>query len=89
MKGRVTQASRARLSLGTPVCFLFLRGAALEDTYFLLPLRTLPPPSSDALEGGGTPPRPGRPAYAQPLSPLQQVPASVAFVTDSNRPQPL
>ena len=31
----------------------------------------------------------GRPAYARPLSPWQQVPASMAFVTDSNRPQPL
>ena len=30
-------------------------------------------------------PRPGRPAYAQPLSPWRQVPASMAFVTDSNR----
>ena len=31
--------------------------------------------------GGGTPPPPGRPACAQPLSPRRQ--------TDSNRPQPL
>ena len=29
---------------------------------------------------------PGRPAYAQPLSPKRQVPASMAFETDSNRP---
>ena len=36
--------------------------------------------------GRGPPPPPGRPAYAQPLSPLRQVPASMAFVTDSNRP---
>ena len=35
------------------------------------------------------PPPPGRPAYAQPLSPPRQAPASMAFVTDSNRPQPL
>ena len=35
------------------------------------------------------PPSPGRPAYAQPLSPQRQVPASMVFVTDSNRPQPL
>ena len=35
------------------------------------------------------PPPPGRPAYAQPLSPWRQVPLSRAFVTDSNRPQPL
>ena len=35
------------------------------------------------------PPLPGRPAYAQLLSPRRQVPASVAFVTDSNQPQPL
>ena len=36
----------------------------------------------------GTPPLPppGRPAYAQPLSPWRGVPASMAFVTDSNRP---
>ena len=41
-------------------------------------------------KGGGTrPPPPGRPAYAQPLSPSRQVPASMAYVTDSNRPQPL
>ena len=42
-------------------------------------------------KGGGVPPppSPGPPAYAQPLSPLRQVPASMAFVTDSNRPQPL
>ena len=41
--------------------------------------------------GGGTPPipRPGRPAYAQPLPPEQQVPASMTFVTNRNRPQPL
>ena len=39
--------------------------------------------------GRGTPPPPGRPAYAQPLSPCRQVPASMAVVTDSNRPQPL
>ena len=40
---------------------------------------------------GGTPPAPPPrcPAYAQPLSPQRQVPASMAFVTDSNRPQPL
>ena len=42
------------------------------------------------VEGGGVPPPPsGRPAYAQPLSPWRRVPASMAFVTDSNRPQPL
>ena len=40
----------------------------------------------DALAG---PPPLGRPAYAQPLSPSRQVPASMAFATDSNRPQPL
>ena len=39
--------------------------------------------------GGSPPPPPGRPAYAQPLSPGRQVPASMAFVTDSNRSQPL
>ena len=41
--------------------------------------------------GEVTPPPkpPGRPAYARPLSPWRQVPASMAFVTDSNRPQPL
>ena len=33
------------------------------------------------------PPPPGM--HAQPLSPRRQVPASMAFVTDSNRPQPL
>ena len=31
----------------------------------------------------------GSPAHAHPLSPSRQVPASMAFVTDSNRPQPL
>ena len=45
------------------------------------------PESRDALGGGEEPP-PGRPAYAQPLSPQRQVPASTAF-NDSNRPQPL
>ena len=40
--------------------------------------------------GRGTPPPPPeRPAYAQPQSPWRQVPASMEFVTDSNRPQPL
>ena len=47
-----------------------------------------PPPNRNALEGGSPPPQ-GRPAYAQPLFPQRQVPASMAFVTDSNRPQPL
>ena len=45
----------------------------------------------DALEGGGgghPSPLQG-PAYAQPLSPERLVPVSMAFVTDSNRPQPL
>ena len=37
--------------------------------------------------GGYPPPLPGRPAYIQPLSPWQQVPGSMAFVTDSNRPE--
>ena len=46
--------------------------------------------SRDALEGWRYPPPPsGRPTYAQPLSPSRQVPPSLAFVTDSNRPQPL
>ena len=36
----------------------------------------------------GEVPNPGRPAYAQPLSPRRQVPAPTAFVTDSNSPQP-
>ena len=41
-------------------------------------------------KGGRYPSPPqGHPAYAQPLSPWRQVPASMAFVTDSNRPQPL
>ena len=46
----------------------------------------------NALQGREvTPPPgpPGRPAYAQPLSPPRQVPASMALVTNSNRPQPL
>ena len=34
-------------------------------------------------------PPPGRPAYAPPPSPWRPVPGSMAFVTDSNRPQPL
>ena len=38
-------------------------------------------------KGGGAP-LPGRPAYAQPPSPSRLVPASMEFVTDSNRPQP-
>ena len=36
-------------------------------------------------KGGCTPPPSGAPS----LSPWRQVPASMAFVTDSNRPQPL
>ena len=41
-------------------------------------------------KGRGTPPPPrGRPIYAQPLPPSRQVPASMAFITDSYRPQPL
>ena len=48
---------------------------------------------TEGLEGGGgnpaPSPPPGRPAYAQPLSLERQVPASMAFVTDSNHPQPL
>ena len=52
-----------------------------------------PPPQGCIGRGGlGTPPPhspPGRLAYAQLLSPSTQVPASMAFVTDSNRPQPL
>ena len=43
----------------------------------------------DAVERGEAPPSPGRPAYAQPLSPWRKVPDSMAFVTDNNRPQPL
>ena len=40
-------------------------------------------------KGGRYPTSPGHPGYAQPLSPRRQVPASMAFVTDSNRPQSL
>ena len=42
-------------------------------------------------KGGGypLPPPPNRPSCAQPLSPWRLVPASTAFVTDSNRPRPL
>ena len=43
-----------------------------------------PPPPSGPGHVGGTEPR--RPANTQPLSPRRQVPASTAFVTDSNRP---
>ena len=48
------------------------------------------PPPGHALgqgEGGNPPPLP--PKGAQPLSPRRQVWTSAAFVTDSNRPQPL
>ena len=48
----------------------------------------LPPPPQGCIGRGGAPP-PGRPAYAQPLSAGRQVPASIAFITGSNRPQPL
>ena len=49
------------------------------------------PPPGMHWKGGypPPPPPPGRPACAQPLSPQRHVPASVAFVSDSNRPQPL
>ena len=44
-------------------------------------------------EKGGEPPPPppfpGRPAYVEPLSPQRQAPASMACVTNSDRPQPL
>ena len=45
----------------------------------------------DALEGWRYPPPPLHSAQPmlEPLSPCRQVPASMAFVTDSNRPQPL
>ena len=39
--------------------------------------------------GGEAANPPGRPAYAQPLSPSRQAPASMASVTDNNRPKPL
>ena len=39
-------------------------------------------------EGQGCTWKGGRPADAQPLSPSRQVPASTAFATDSDRPQP-
>ena len=39
--------------------------------------------------GNPPPPHPGRPAYTQPLSPRRQGPGSIAFVTNSNRPQSL
>ena len=48
-----------------------------------------PHPGMNWKGGEVPPPPPGRPAYAQPLSPRRQVPVSMAFVTDSNRPQPL
>ena len=47
------------------------------------------PPQGCIRRGGGTPDPPpsgGRPAYAQQLSPRRQMPASMPFVTDSNRP---
>ena len=50
------------------------------------------PPQGCIGRGGGTPPPPPLarcPAYAQPSSVKRQVPASMAFVTDGNRPQPL
>ena len=43
--------------------------------------------SEEKWGAGRRAPLPGRPAYAPPLSPRRQLPASVAF--DSNRPQPL
>ena len=58
-----------------------------------IPLSAPPPRPRTPMhwKRGGVPPPPprGRPAHAQPLSPSRQVPASMAFVTDSNRPQPL
>ena len=68
----------------------------------LLPRLNAPPSPRDALEGGEVPPPPEpttkalcqpppprAPSPRPPLSPWQQVPASMAFVTDSNRHQPL
>ena len=54
-----------------------------------LPGPAMPPPPPEGCIGRGgevTPPPPGRPADALPLSPWRHVPASMAFVTDSNRP---
>ena len=51
-----------------------------------------PPPSGCIGRGGRVTPRPllpGGPSYAQPLPLRRQVPASMAFLTNSNRPQPL
>ena len=45
-----------------------------------------PPPPRAALEGGKVPPPPPR---APSVCPGRQVPGLMAFVTDSNRPQPL
>ena len=53
-------------------------------------LRCPPPPTQDALEwGGGAPPPPPPLEGPQPTPSHWQVPPSMAFVTDSNRPQPL
>ena len=44
----------------------------------------------DALERGGVPPHPSRAPSLRPATvPLTALPASMAFATDSNRPQPL
>ena len=51
------------------------------------PWEVVPTGSRAQREGVGF--TPGRPSNAEPLSPQLQVPASMAFVTDSNRPQPL
>ena len=50
--------------------------------------KTPPPPPGTHWKGGRypPPPHPGRPACAQPPSPWRQMPASRAFVTNSNRP---
>ena len=47
-----------------------------------IPLRSL----NRGCIGSGAHLRPARPASAQPLPPWRQVPASMAFVTDSNAP---
>ena len=64
-----------------------MRALRASECVITATTQTPPPPQGICIgRGGGTPP----PLQGtKPLSPSRQVPASMAFVTDSNRPQPL
>ena len=64
------------------------RAIAVANCRCSAPLQPVLQESIGRGDGGNTLPL-GHPAYAQPRPPWRQVPASIAVVTDSKRPQPL